>query len=210
MHRVLHLQAVEGKAVVRLPEGLDRDDVLEEDSEAAFVVTVVGVAVVVEGPCVLKGRRAHGTEHVLPCDITLRRRGGGVRGESCYGSAGGAVDRGSNIFLDRWEAIDVDRRAVYVFHDFVSSSDEAGRALETEGVENILEDAKVSFDASKVVFFTDEDWGLVFGGNVVLETETLRNGSEAICVFPDEVVSDPKSLRIVLPFRSGVVSGHGQ
>ena len=73
MDGVFHLQRVEREAVVCLPEGLERDDVLEQDGQAAFVGGARRVLVVVEGPGVLEGRRAHASEHVQPGGIPLRR-----------------------------------------------------------------------------------------------------------------------------------------
>ena len=74
MDRIFHLERFERKVVICLPEGFDCDNVLEQDSKAAFITTVLRVLVVVECPGVLKGRRSHTAKHIVFGDSSL---GGG-------------------------------------------------------------------------------------------------------------------------------------
>ena len=95
MHRVLHLESIERKGVVDLPERLQRDDVLEHGGETAFVGAAVRVLVVPKGPGVLKGRGAHRLEHVLASFAALKGAVDGVGGGrgvvGVFGDGGHAV-----------------------------------------------------------------------------------------------------------------------
>lgn len=113
VHRVLHLQRGQGKAVVRFPEGLERDDILEEHGLPVLVRGVVAVLVMVEGPGVLESWWPHAAEHVHLCGIALGGGGGagwwaavgGEGGGRGFGASGGLLRVGHFVFFHGRETI---------------------------------------------------------------------------------------------------------
>lgn len=97
--RVLQLEGVHGEIVDGAPEGLEGEDILDDEGDALVVGLGVAVLVVVEVPRVLERRRAHATEHGQALVFALGRAfGGGGCGSWVFGDGGEAVDH------EGWEA----------------------------------------------------------------------------------------------------------
>ena len=72
MHGVFHPQRVEWESIVGFPEGLERDNVFEQDRLSVLVRSVIAMPVMIESPGVLEGRGTHASKHVHFGGVALR------------------------------------------------------------------------------------------------------------------------------------------